>query len=101
MKNRYGKNVKRKSNRFLVNIVFIFILLCIYGIGTNFDFGKKAPITNEIIVSQNDTIWNIANDICKEHKDLNIQNIIIEIKELNNLKSSDIYLGQVLNIPVY
>lgn len=101
MKKSYGKNVKRKSNRLLSNIIFIFILLCIYGIGTNFDFGKKSALTSEFVVSQNDTIWNIANDICKKNKDLNIQNIIIEIKEINNLRDSDIYVGQVLNIPVY
>lgn len=91
----------KKNKRLLFNIIFIFILLCIYGIGTNFYFGKKATITNGFVVSQNDTIWNIASDICKKNRNLNVQNIVIEIKELNNLKTSDIYVGQVINIPVY
>lgn len=95
------KKIKKKNKRLLSNIIFIFILLCIYGIGTNFYFGKKATITNEFVVSQNDTIWNIASDICKKNKNLNVQNIVIEIKELNNLTTSDIYVGQVINLPVY
>ncbi|MDD3304023.1 MAG: LysM peptidoglycan-binding domain-containing protein [Clostridia bacterium] len=101
MKVNQRRNHKKNSKRLVTNIIFIFVLLCIYGIGTSFDFGKKAAITDKFIVSHSDTIWNIASGICSEKKGLNIQNIIIEIKEINHLKNSDIYVGQVLDIPVY
>ena len=52
-------------------------------------------------VQKEDTIWSIANNICKNNEKLNIQNVIIEIKQINDLSNSDIYIGQILNIPVY
>ena len=37
----------------------------------------------------------------RQQEYLNVQNVIIEIKNINNLESSEIYLGQELNVPIY
>lgn len=100
------KNIKKRKNNkkahnLVINIVFILVLLLGSMIFTNYHYAKKEIKTNEIIVENNDTIWSLAKEICKEKQDLNIQNVIIEIKEMNHLESSDIYIGQVLNIPIY
>lgn len=100
MKNVKSKRIK-KSNKFVVNVLFILSILFILSLFTNFNLANKQIKTNEIIVQSDDTIWNLAKNACKNKKDLNIQNVVIEIKEINNLNSSDIYVGQVLNIPVY
>ena len=69
---------------------------------TNCAFCNKHIDTRSIVVSSNDTLWNIAKDICNNSsEDLNVQNIVIEIKNINELKSSEIYLGQTLEIPIY
>lgn len=82
-------------------ILFIFIVLVTFGFFTSFGFSKQQINTYEFQISTNDTIWSIAKDICKNNDKLNIQNVILEIKKVNNLDSSDIYAGQIINIPIY
>lgn len=87
--------------KFLKSFIFLFIILAMVGFFTSFQFGKQQVYTYEMEVTQNDTIWNIAKDVCKNNSDLNIQNVVLEIKSINKLNTSDIYVGQVLNIPIY
>lgn len=88
--------------RVITNIFIIFCVIVLFNIVLNFTTGAKHIDTKKVTVTSNDTLWSIASDVCKTSNDnLNVQNIIIEIKELNSLKSSNIYLGQELNIPVY
>lgn len=101
MKKRSCKVRNSKGKILIKNIALLFILFCAFGIMTNVEFGKKATKTDEIIVKSNDTIWNIASDICQEKQDLNVQNVILEIRQINQLTSSNIYAGQVLSIPIY
>lgn len=82
-------------------ILFIFICLVCFGIFTNFGIGRKYTSTYEFKVQSSDTIWNIASNICEKDKNLNVQNVVIEIKNLNNLNTSDIYVGQTLELPIY
>ena len=95
---RYSINLKRV----FINICIITILLILFNFIINFTFGNKHIDTKSITVNDNDTLWNIAQDVCSEsNEQLNIQNVVIEIKKINNLKSSNIYSGQILNIPIY
>lgn len=95
---KYRLNIKR----IMMNICIILIMLIICNIISNYTFGNKHIETKSITVASNDTLWKIAKDVCNEStEDLNVQNIIIEIKNINNLKSSNIYSGQVLEIPIY
>ena len=88
--------------RVLINICIITIMLIAFNFITNFTFGNKHIDTKSITVNDNDTLWNIAKDVCCESdEELNIQNVVIEIKNINQLKSSNIYAGQVLNVPIY
>lgn len=82
-------------------VLFIFICLVCFGIFTNFNSGRKHTSTYEFKVQSSDTIWNIASSICQNDKSLNVQNVVIEIKNLNNLNTSDIYVGQTLELPIY
>lgn len=100
VRNRNNKG-KKLIKRLIFNTVLLFIVLSICGIFLNYNLANKEIKTSEIVISKEDTIWSLAKGICNKRNDLNIQNVIIEIKEINNLKTSDIYEGQVLNIPVY
>lgn len=95
------KEVKNSLKERLKIVLFIFLCLICFGIFTNFGVGKKYTSTYEIEVNSSDTIWNIANDICKDNKELNVQNVVIEIKNINNLSTSNIYVGQTLSLPIY
>lgn len=93
--------MKIKNKGRFYTVLFIFSLLMIFTFLTSTTIGKRQFKTYEHKVQNNDTIWNIADNICKSDSSLNIQNVILEIKDINNLNTSDIYVGQTLNIPIY
>jgi len=95
---RYRLNIKRVYMNVMI-LATIFVLFNAIG---NFTFGSKNIETKTIMVESRDTLWSIAEDICKAStEDLNVQNVIIEIKNINKLNSSEIFAGQELNVPVY
>lgn len=95
---RYKVNMKRV----LSNICILLAFFMIFNVVTNYTFGSKEIETKTITIGRNQTLWSIAEDICDESSEnLNVQNVIIEIKNINNLESSEIYLGQELNVPIY
>ena len=99
------KKQSKKNNieKIFKNVLILFVIFSIFGIFTSFNLGKKQIETKELVIENEDTIWNIASNVCNksDNENLNVQNIVIEIKEINNLTTSQIYEGQVLNIPVY
>ena len=99
MKNKRRKNVTKR--RVIRKIVMIAICLITIAFLSQASFAEKQVEVKEITVNESDTLWNIASKICEENDNLNIQNVIIEIKKLNNLNASDIYVGQLLFIPIY
>ena len=95
---RYTLNMKR----ILSNICIILMFIIVMNFISNFTFGNKHIDTKAVTVASNDTLWKIAEDVCNNSsEELNVQNIVIEIKNINNLKSSNIYSGQILEIPIY
>ena len=95
---RYRLNMKR----IMINICIVLMFIIVMNFISNFTFGNKHIDTKSVTVEVNDTLWKIAEDVCNNSsEDLNIQNIVIEIKNINNLKSSNIYSGQILEIPIY
>ena len=95
---RYRIDLKKVGSNIMI-LATIFVLFNAIG---NFTFGSKNIETKTIMVERHDTLWSIAEDVCKAStEDLNVQNVIIEIKNINNLNSSDIFVGQKLNVPVY
>ena len=56
----------------------------------------------EFTVSSNDTLWRIANIVKENNINYNnkdVREIIFEIKQINNLKNSNLYNNQVITIP--
>lgn len=96
-KNTYKFNL----NTMTQNIVVILLIFVFYTLISNYSIGKKEIKTSSIEIYENQTIWQIANEICKKDNDLNIQNVIIDIKKVNNLSNTDIYVGQTLEVPEY
>lgn len=95
---KYRLDLKRVCTNIMI-LATIFVLFNTIG---NFTFGSKNIETKTIMVESRDTLWSIASDICKaSSEDLNVQNVILEIKNINNLDSSEIFVGQELNIPIY
>ena len=59
--------------------------------------GFKEPTFKKITVKNGDTLWGIAQ---KHYVDGDIREYIHEIKTVNKLSSSDIFIGDRLILPV-
>ena len=101
------KNKKRikiiSKRRFVLNIFIVFFIILSISFFTSKSFGKKEVHTYSYTVLNSDTLWNISENVCNNSGDKNIaiQNVIKDIKNKNNLVDSTIYVGQVLQIPIY
>ncbi len=94
----------RKSGKIVIkNIMILFAIFTLLGTCLNIAVAKKEFVTKEYVVCQNDTLWNISSKICKKSSDKNlkIQNVIKDIKTINNLSNTDIYEGEIIKLPVY
>lgn len=81
--------------RFIISmIIIVCVLSFITSMLTTKVFSATPIQYDNITVSEGDTLWSIANSI-----DGNINKNIYEIKKINNLESSIIYVGQELKIP--
>lgn len=96
-----SKRVRINIEKVIKNISFLFIAIVIVVIVTSNVSAKREFITSEITIDKADTLWAIAGNISDENNELNIQQVIYDIQEINGLKNSDIYVGQVLQVPVY
>lgn len=81
------------------NIILIVAVLLLFKAAISYQIAKTDYNTYDYLIVNNDTLWTIAGQICDENK--NIRNVIIDIKEINNLKDSTIYVGQTIKLPIY
>ncbi len=95
------KKYKVNGNRLMFNVIFLLAVLFLFNILTSQIFGKYNQDTKEIIVSNRDTLWGISNNICDKDSSLNVQQVVYDIKKINNLSSSNIIVGQTLQVPIY
>jgi len=95
------KKYRINAKRMFLNILFVLGLFVLFNIFTSQIFGKKDIQTIDITVKSGDTLWGISSNICKNDSSLNIQEVIYDIKEINNLTSSEIIEGKIIQVPIY
>ena len=82
----------------LVVLILLYFAMSLF---YNKTYAYKEYEHKTILVSQGDTLWTIA-EFEKEnneyYKDKDIREIVFEIKENNNLNSSNLKVGQELKI---
>lgn len=81
-------------------ILFLFItvvLLC--GWGVNASVLSESYVYKEIIVKENDTLWDIAAKETDNRMD--IREYIYMVKQLNNIRhSGNLFPGQTIRLPI-
>ncbi len=97
-RNKRRQMLKRRR-RFFGGVIGVILVVCtmmaIIGIpSTLASDGEYVAYT----VSAGDTLWSIVGDVC--NGDINMRKVIDEVKEVNNLKSSCITVGDTLLIPI-
>lgn len=94
---------KRKLNLFKVFITLVItwlIIIVLYSIFNN-TYSYKEITYKTITVSSGDTLWDIAkieknnNDY---YKDMEIREIVSQIKSINSLESSSLFVNQELKM---
>lgn len=101
-----GKRL-RKSRCFLL-LISIFVLCSFWGFTINAKAdepggGHAADLSvprelQAVSVESGDTLWNLIEEYYDYQGD--IRNRIYEVKEINGMKESRIYPGQIIYIPV-
>lgn len=92
-------NVKKfiRSIAMVLGIIFVLSLVC-----ATSTFSHKETEYISLSVESGDTLWSIAEKLQTYNDyylDKDIRYIISDIKSINNLESSNIYVGQELMIP--
>ena len=91
------KNLKKM----IKNILFILVLIFLFKTVISYQLAKTQYQTYNYTVNANDTLWNIASNICSKNRDIYIRKVITDIKEINNMSESVIYEGQTIMLPIY
>lgn len=92
-------NLKRFS-MFVIGVILMIILFI--SILDTKSLSRTEINYIEFTVSSNDTLWRIANIVKENNINYNnkdVREIIFEIKQINNLKNSNLYNNQVITIP--
>ncbi len=91
----------KKIKEMIKNTLFILIIILSFKILISYELAKTEYKSYEYIVKGNDTLWTIAGQICDKNDDLYIRKVIVDIKEMNKLEDSIIYIGQTIKLPIY
>ena len=95
MKKRY---VLKNKRRFMITMaILISVISSIFLIATTKTEGYAEITYNEIVITTGDTLWNIAESTYGYNSD--IRKKVAVIKKANDMKTSELFEGQVLLIP--
>lgn len=90
-------------NKFIRSIILLILTLIVLTMLSKNVFSHQETKYKEIYVSTGDTIWSIAKEETKENdffKNKSTREVVYNIQSLNQLTSSEIYVGQKLLIPI-
>ena len=93
-------NVKKFIRSICIILGIIFVSSLIFAKST---LSHKEVEYINICVTHGDTLWGIAEELQTTndyYKNKDIRYIISDIKSINNLESSNIYVDQELRIPI-
>lgn len=93
---------KKKFIRSLAIIMISILFLLFVGLSNTYSKGEVRY--KEEYVYAGDTLWSIAEEELKENKyyeNEDIRNIINEIRNINNMDSANLKVGQKIQIPTF
>lgn len=80
--------------------VFVLVTL-ILALMLNVAYDKHEIVSYDTyVVSDGDTLWGIA-EMSNGYNDMDINEIIYDIKKASNLEVSSLNIGDVVQIPIY
>ena len=101
---REGRGYKTQPKFFRAILIIGGIIFFINLFFNNISFSHQDVTTKSVAVSNGDTLWNIAKleqENNSYYKGKDVRDIIQDIKNVNNLSSSNLKVNQVLEIPTF
>ena len=96
---RYRIKSRTRFTIFIIVMMLITISIIGYVTGMNTAHGETMEQYATVEIASGDTLWTIAAEYAPEGTDL--RQFIYEIRELNDMESSNIMVGQVIRVPMY
>ena len=94
---KYYIKSKVRFTTFIASILIIFAIMLGAIFGTTVSGASVTKAYYVITVEPGDTLWSIASEYGSNRND--VRKLIYEISNLNELETSNIYIGQQLLIP--
>lgn len=94
-------NMKKFIRSLIIAMLSIVFLLFV---GLSNTYSKGEVRYREQYIYEGDTLWSIAEQELKENKyyeNQDIRNIVNEIKNINNIDSGNLKIGQKIQIPTF
>ncbi len=85
-------------------VILAIILISILIIFINKSYSNSETKYTEEYVIKGETLWSIAEKQIEENKyfyNKDIRNVVYELKQINNMKTSEINEGMKIKIPTY
>lgn len=89
-----------KLNRMLLLVLAIIAINALFF--NNNSYSKVEVKYKTELISSGDTLWSIARRESRNNKyyqDKDIREIVYDLKQINNMQSSDLSIGQKIKIP--
>lgn len=93
-------NIKRFVISNLILLIGVFVIISAF---INNTYSCTNPKYKTVYAEAGDTLWNIAANEKNQneyYKNKDVRDIVINIKNVNNLNVSDLKVGQKLLIPI-
>lgn len=78
-------------------VLTLVVGIALSGVSSASEEAGAAPATEVVVVNEGDTLWGIAAEVAEDGE---VRSMITEIRELNDLDSSVVTLGQKIHVPV-
>lgn len=96
MKRRFVLKNKKRFYSFIFSVALLIALVIIFNFNNN-ALGFVSPEYDTVYITEGDTLWAIATTNLKRGSD--IRKYIHDIRQLNDLETSTLYVGQQLIVP--
>lgn len=93
---------RKKFVRSIVILLIILIFILIIFINKAYSNSDIKYIEEYVV--KGETLWSIAEKQVKENKyfyNKDIRNVVYDLKQINNMKTSEIHEGMKIKIPIY
>lgn len=93
--------IMKKNKQRIIRLILIasILLLSLTGFMTVFADAGQETAYEKVVVEPGDTLWAIGSEYKPEGMD--IRDYVNQIQHINGLSSSDIQVGQLLNLPYF